>query len=110
MSPAIKYTFGRIGLFVVIVAALLPFKLNLFLSMMIALAVSMPLSYFLLRRWREPMAERIGESMAQRHEQKDRLRAALSDDAAGEDTQPSKADAGQSRPAGAKRGGAGPTA
>ncbi len=80
MSPAIKYTLGRVGLFAAIVLALLPFKLELFVTMMIALLVSMPLSYFLLRRWRDQMAERIDESRQQHRNQKEQLRAALSGD------------------------------
>lgn len=80
MSPAIKYTLGRVGLFVVIAAALLPFGLNLFLNLMIALLVSMPLSYFLLKRWREQMAEKIDGSMRRRKDEKQKLRAALSGD------------------------------
>ncbi len=80
MSPAIKYTLGRIGLFAAIVLALLPFKLELFVTLMIALLVSMPLSYFLLRRWRDEMAERIDESRQQHRDQKERLRTALSGD------------------------------
>ncbi|GAA4200581.1 DUF4229 domain-containing protein [Actinocatenispora rupis] len=80
MSPAIKYTLGRVGLFVVIAAALLPFRLNLFLDLMIALLVSMPLSYFLLKRWREQMAEKIDDSMRKRKDEKKKLRAALSGD------------------------------
>lgn len=80
MSPAIKYTLGRVGLFAVLVAAMLPFKLGLFLTLLIALLVSMPLSYILLRRWREEMAETIDGSMQRRRAEKERLRSALSGD------------------------------
>lgn len=80
MSPAVKYTLGRIGLFVVIGAVVYPFGLNLFVTLMIALVVSMPLSYFALRKWREQMAERIDGSVQRRKEEKQRLRAALSGD------------------------------
>ena len=80
MSPALKYTLGRIGLFVIIALAVLPFGLNLFVSLMIALVVSMPLSYFLLRKWREQMAERIDDSVQRRKDDRKRLRAALSGD------------------------------
>ncbi|MGA8112107.1 MAG: DUF4229 domain-containing protein [Actinocatenispora sp.] len=80
MSPAIKYTLGRIGLFVAIAAATLPFKLNLFLTLMIALLVSMPLSYLLLRRWREQMADTIEGSVQKHRDEKERLRAALAGD------------------------------
>jgi hypothetical protein len=85
VSPAIKYTFGRVGLFVVIAVALLPFKLNLFLDLMIALLISMPLSYFLLRRWRNQMAEQIDRSVQRHKNEKQRLREALSGDEPADD-------------------------
>lgn len=78
MSPAIKYTLGRVGLFVVIAVALLPFHLNLFLALMIALLTSMALSYFLLKRWREQLSGDIAQHLETRRAEKDRLRTALS--------------------------------
>lgn len=77
MSPAIKYTLGRIGLFIVIAAVLLPFGLNLFLVLMIALAASMLLSFLLLRRWRDELASQIDGRLSARRAEKQRLRAAL---------------------------------
>lgn len=90
MSPAIKYTLARVGMFVVIAAALYPLGLNLFLTMMIALLVSFPLSYFLLRRWRDQMAERIGATVEQHREQKEKLRAALSGEDSDDEPEPSR--------------------
>ncbi|HEX2416568.1 MAG TPA: DUF4229 domain-containing protein [Micromonosporaceae bacterium] len=81
MSAAVKYTLGRIGLLVLAVLVLLPLRLNIFLTLMIALLASMLLSYFLLRRWRDELATEIIRARRQRQEQKEQLRAAL----AGED-------------------------
>lgn len=80
MSPGIKYTLGRVGLFVVFAVALLPFHLNLFLALMIALLASMVLSYFLLKRWREQLSSDIAQHVENRRAEKDRLRTALSGD------------------------------
>lgn len=80
MSPAIKYTLGRVGLFVVFAAALLPLHLNLFLDLMIALILSMVVSFFLLKRWREQLSGDIAEHMENRRVEKERLRTALSGD------------------------------
>lgn len=87
MTPAVKYTLGRLGLFVLVAVALLPVGLNLYLTLMVALLVSMALSYVLLRRWRDELAAQIGEAARQRQERKNQLRAAL----AGED-QPATGD------------------
>lgn len=81
MSAAVKYTLGRIGLFALVAVALLPFQLSVFLTLMIALLVSMALSYVLLRTWREEFAAEIAEAARKRRDQKEKLRAAL----AGED-------------------------
>jgi hypothetical protein len=42
--------------------------------------VSLPLSYFLLRTWRDQMAEQIVTGRERRAEEKQRLRAALAGD------------------------------
>ena len=80
MSPALKYTLGRLGLFVVVFAALLPVPLNLLVKAMIALIFSAGLSYFLLARWRIEMAEQLGAAAQRRRDEKSRLRAALAGD------------------------------
>jgi hypothetical protein len=84
MKPAVKFTLGRLVLFLVcafLAFGLLPRDVNDFLKLLVALLVSLPLSYFLLRTWREQMAEQIISGQARRSEEKKRLRAAL----AGED-------------------------
>lgn len=80
MSPALKYTLGRLGLFVAVFAALLPIPLNLLIKAMIALIASAGFSYFLLAKWRLQMAEQLGAAAQRRREEKTRLRAALAGD------------------------------
>ena len=48
MSPALKYTLGRLGLFVWCSPLLLPVPLNILVKAMIALLVSAGAPYFLL--------------------------------------------------------------
>ena len=60
VSAALKYTLGRIGLFVAVLAGLWLIDMNVFLKLMLALAFSAALSFFLLRGWRDEMAEEIG--------------------------------------------------
>ena len=82
MNPAIKYTLARLGLFVVALAVLLPIPvMDVLLKLMIAVLVSAVASWFLLRRMRDQVADRIEESMGRRRDEKEKLRAAL----AGED-------------------------
>jgi hypothetical protein len=80
MSPAVKYTLGRLGLFVVVYALLLPVPLNFLVRAMIALLASAVFSYFLLARWRNEMAEQLGTVAERRQAEKMRLRAALAGD------------------------------
>jgi hypothetical protein len=80
MSPAVKYTLGRLGLFVLIFVLLLPLPLNILVSAMIALVVSAVLSYFLLADWRNQMGEQLAGAASRRSAEKERLRAALAGD------------------------------
>jgi len=80
MNPAIKYTLGRLVLFVLAFALLLPFPLNFLVKAMIALLVSAVLSYFLLADWRNQMGEQLAGAASRRAEEKQRLRAALAGD------------------------------
>ncbi|TDC26353.1 DUF4229 domain-containing protein [Micromonospora sp. 15K316] len=81
MSAAVKYTLGRIGLFVLVLAALWLVDINVFLKLMLALVFSAALSFFLLKGWRDEMAEEMAGAAQRRREEKERLRSAL----AGED-------------------------
>ncbi|MGN9811199.1 DUF4229 domain-containing protein [Micromonospora sp. BQ11] len=88
MSAAVKYTLGRIGLFVVVLAALLPTDLDIFLKLIVALAFSAAASFFLLRGWRDEMAEEMAAAAERRRAEKERLRSAL----AGDDQPPTSPD------------------
>jgi len=83
MSPALKYTLGRVGLFVLCAAALLPVPLNLWVKLMIAVVVSFGLQFVLLRKWREEMIGQVDHAVARRRAEKERLRAALAGDETG---------------------------
>jgi hypothetical protein len=81
MRASVKYTLGRLGLFLAVLGALLPVPMNLFLKLMVAVLVSAGLAFFLLRGWRDEMAAGLASAAARRRAEKERLRAAL----AGED-------------------------
>ncbi|AXH90182.1 DUF4229 domain-containing protein [Micromonospora aurantiaca (nom. illeg.)] len=80
MSAAVKYTLGRVGLFVAVLAALWFVEMNMFLRLMVALISSAALSFFLLRNWRDEMAGEMAEASERRRAEKDRLRSALAGD------------------------------
>jgi uncharacterized protein DUF4229 len=80
MSPAVKYTLGRLGLFVLIFVLLLPLPLNILVKAMLALLVSAILAYFLLSDWRNRMGEQLAGAASRRTAEKERLRAALAGD------------------------------
>jgi hypothetical protein len=80
VNATVKYTLGRIGLFLAVLVPLLPVPINLLLKLMIAVLLSAVLALFLLRRWRDEMARGLEESARRRRADKDRLRAALAGD------------------------------
>jgi hypothetical protein len=83
MSPGIKYTFARVGLFLacaIPASLLLPNAVDELIKLLIALAVSSGLSFVLLRRWRDEVAVQLDRVSKQRVESKERLRAALAGD------------------------------
>ncbi|MFC0007876.1 DUF4229 domain-containing protein [Micromonospora siamensis] len=88
MSAAVKYTLGRIGLFVVVLAALWFVEMNMFLRLMLALVFSAALSFFLLKGWRDEMAGEMAEAAARRKADKERLRSALAGDDQPTDDEP----------------------
>lgn len=89
MNPLVKYTLGRIGLFVLCAAVLIavPVPVNLFIKLMAALLASVALQFVLLRSWRVEMIGYVDQSMARRKAERDKLRAAL----AGEDEEQHRA-------------------
>lgn len=80
MSPAVKYTLGRIGLFALVFAALWPVELDIFVKLMAALLASAGFSFFVLRGWRDQMANQMAAAAERRKAEKERLRAALTGD------------------------------
>jgi len=87
MNPYVKYTIGRtVILALCLLAAVfaLPSSLNPFLIILVALGASAAISYFLLRPWRDEVANHLVDARERRLKEKERLRAAL----AGEDEPP----------------------
>jgi hypothetical protein len=80
MSPTLKYTLGRMGILVVVFAALWPVPMNLLVKLMIAVVASAGFSFFLLKKWRDEMAEQLSSVASRRSAEKQRLRAALAGD------------------------------
>jgi hypothetical protein len=104
VSPALKYSLGRIGIFVAVAVpavALLPVE-SLLVRLMVAILASAVLSFFLLRRWRDELAEQIQTDARRRSREKARLRAALAGEEAEEPPAPSDAgdDGGDAQKAG----------
>jgi hypothetical protein len=82
MSPLLKYSLARLGLFVATVAVVLaiPIDVNLFLRLAVALILSAVLSFFLLRTMRDRVAEQLAVAARERAERRERLRSALAGD------------------------------
>ncbi|WP_034591541.1 DUF4229 domain-containing protein [Hamadaea tsunoensis] len=96
MSPALKYTLGRIGLFVAAFLVTLPLPISLFLKLVIALIVSMALSWFVLRGWREQYSLQLQNAVERRKTEKKKLRSALAGEDEPDDATDSSHDTGQS--------------
>jgi len=84
VNVAVKYTLGRIGLFLAVFGALLPVPIDLFLKLIAAGLLSPVLSFFLLRAWRDELAAHLAAVAERRRAEKERLRTAL----AGDDARP----------------------
>jgi predicted membrane metal-binding protein len=82
MNPAMKYSLGRIGIFLLcaIPAVLVLPEVNLLLKLLVAMVISAVASFFLLRQWRDEVAERMSSNARRRIEEKERLRSALAGD------------------------------
>ena len=85
MNPMVKFTLGRIGLFVLIALLLLPVPIDLLLKLMIAIIGSFALQFVVLRKWRAEMIGQVDQVANRRRADKAKLRAAL----AGEDDEQS---------------------
>jgi hypothetical protein len=80
VSPTVKYTLARIGLFVVVFAALIPVPMDIFLKLIVALAFSAAVSFLFLRTWRDQMAQQLADAVDKRRSDKANLRSALAGD------------------------------
>ncbi len=80
MNPMVKFTLGRIGLFVAIALLLLPVPIDLLLKLMIAVIGSFALQFVVLRRWRAQMIGQVDQVASRRRAEKEKLRAALAGD------------------------------
>jgi hypothetical protein len=85
MNPMVKFTLGRVGLFVLITLLLWPVPIDLLLKLMIAIIGSFALQFVLLRKWRLQMIGEVDQVANRRRAEKAKLRAAL----AGEDDEQS---------------------
>jgi hypothetical protein len=77
----VKFTLGRVGLFVVIALVLWPVPIDLLLKLMLAIIASFGLQFVVLRKWRTEMISQVDDVASRRRAEKEKLRAAL----AGED-------------------------
>jgi hypothetical protein len=81
ISPAVTYTAGRLALFLVVAALLYAIGFRTFALVLLALVISMPLSYLVLRRQREAFAAQVAQRVEHRRAEKEKLRADLRGDA-----------------------------
>jgi hypothetical protein len=88
MNPIMKYSLARLLLFVAVAAVLfvIPVDIDPLVKLLIALLVSAAGSFFLMRRWRDDVADRLAANMSRRQREKEKLRAALN----GEDEPPAR--------------------
>ena len=80
LPPMVKYTLARIGMWVVLSAALTLFIHDLILAMLISAVVTAIAGWFLLKKWRDEVAATLETSMTTRRAEKQKLRAALAGD------------------------------
>ena len=82
MSALLKYTLARLGLFVLAAGAMfaVPLDISTLLKLMIAVAVSAALAFFLLKGLREEASVQAVGAAQRRTEKRERLRAALNGD------------------------------
>lgn len=80
LNPTLLYTLGRIAIFAVVAAVLYAFGFRSVILVVLALVLSMPLSYVLLRGVRLQMSAQIEEKLARRRAEKERLRSTLRGD------------------------------
>lgn len=84
LSPAVKYTLGRVGLFVVVALLLWPVPIDLLVKLMIAIIASFGLQFVLLGKWRNEMIGQVDQAVTRRKADKAKLRSALAGEEDGE--------------------------
>lgn len=83
MNPVVKYTLGRVGLFLGAFLLVWPIpQLGLMIKLLVALTISFVLSWVVLRGWRDQLAGYLEVRSERRRVERERLRATL----AGEDS------------------------
>ncbi|GAA3279524.1 MULTISPECIES: DUF4229 domain-containing protein [Dactylosporangium] len=82
MSPFLKYTLARLGLFglAALIMLSLPIAISVLLKLMIAVLISAVLAFFLLKGLRDEASVSAVGMAERRAEKKERLRAALNGD------------------------------
>ena len=82
MSPLMKYSLARMGLFLAsaVLVFAVPIDLDPLLRLAIALVLSAIASYFLLRSMRDKVAVQLADSSRERATRKEKLRSALAGD------------------------------
>ena len=81
VPPTVKYTLGRVGLFVLVFGVMLLIPgLDFFVKVMIAILASFGLQFVLLKKWRTEMIGYIDSSVSRSKAEKAKLRAALAGD------------------------------
>ncbi len=80
LSPMVKYTLARIGMFVVLAYVLDLIIRNPLLAMLISAVVTAVASYFVLSKWRNEVAATLETSITARRAEKEKLRSALAGD------------------------------
>jgi Protein of unknown function (DUF4229) len=81
VNPVVKYTLGRVGLFLAVLLALWPVPaIGLMIKMLIAIAGSFALSWFLLRGWQDELSRYLAARAEERRAEKERLRSTLDGD------------------------------
>jgi hypothetical protein len=81
MNPVVAYTLGRIGVFAAVAGVLYLIGFRNYALVLLALLISMPLSYLVLRRQRTAFADSVSERLERRRAEKESLRAELRGDA-----------------------------
>jgi hypothetical protein len=101
MNPVLKYTLGRVGIFVIcalLAFLLLPRGMNPMLKLMIAFLLSALVSFAALKRTRLEVDAHLAERAQRRQHERARLRAALAGESPSGDSQQGDSPIGDTPP------------